>query len=132
MNSKTKNVALTCLALVVYIGFMVGMGFILNLFWEMDHATTLIYWITKGIVCLMVVVFSFVMLLSKSDKGTGALQLFFSVALSCLPLVLRAICLIPIVGLYVAIVLAFVLICLSLITMISISAYGTGSGTKKI
>lgn len=132
MNSKTKNVVLTCLALVVYIGFMVGMGFILNLFWEMDHSTTLIYWITKGIVCLMVVVFSILMLFSKTDKGTGAVQLFFSVALSCLPLVLRTICLIPTVGFYIALVLAFVLICLFLIAMISIAGYSSGSKAKKI
>lgn len=132
MNSKTKNVLLTSLALVIYLAFMIGMGFIWNLFWKVDLATTLIYWISKGVICLMVVIFALVMLLGKADKGMNAMQLFFTISLSFLPLVLRAICLIPYAGVYVAGILAFILISLYAITMVSLGAYGKGEGTKKI
>lgn len=132
MENKAKNILLTTLALLVYLGFFIGIGFIWNLFWTMDKPTTIIYWVTKGICCLFVVIFALYMLLAKSDKGVGAMQLFFSLLLSCLPIVLRAICLIPAAGLYIAIVLAFILISLYAITMISLCAYGNGEGNKKL
>lgn len=132
MNSKTKNALLTVLALVVYVGFMVGIGFIFNLFWAMDKATTIIYWLTKGIICFMVVVLALIMVLGKTDKGVGAMQLFFTIFISFIPLVVRALCLIPVAGVYIAGILAFIVICLYLITMISLGAYGKGEGTKKI
>lgn len=132
MNSKTKNVLLTVLALFVYVGFMVGIGFIFNLFWPMDNATTILYWLTKGIICFMVVVLALVMMLGKTDKGINAMQLFFTLFISFIPLVVRALCLIPVAGVYIAGILAFIIICLYLITMISLGAYGKGEGTKKI
>lgn len=132
MNSKTKNVLLTSLALVIYLAFMIGMGFIWNLFWKVNLATTLIYWISKGIICFMVVIFALVMVLGKADKGMNAMQLFFTISLSFLPLVLRAICLIPYAGVYIAGILAFLLISVYAITMVSLAAYGKGEGTKKI
>ena len=124
MNSKTKNVLLTVLALVIYLAFTIGMGFIWNLFWEINLATTLIYWISKGLICFMVVVFALVMVLGKTDKGMNAMQLFFTVMLSLLPLLLRALCLIPYAGVYIAGILAFILISLYAITMVSLGAYG--------
>lgn len=132
MNIKTKNTLFTILALVVYVGFMVGFGFILNLFWPMDNATTILYWLTKGIICFMVVVLSLIMVLGKTDKGIGAMQLFFTIFISFMPLLIRALCLIPVAGVYIAGILAFIVICLYLITMISLGAYGKGEGTKKI
>ena len=132
MNSKTKNVLLTVLALVIYLAFTIGMGFIWNLFWKIDLATTLIYWISKGLICFMVVVFALVMVLGKTDKGMNAMQLFFTVMLSLLPLLLRALCLIPYAGVYIAGILAFILISLYAITMVSLGAYGKGEGTKKV
>lgn len=132
MNSKTKNFLLTFSALIVYVGFMIGIGFILNLFWKMDNATTILYWLTKGIICFMVVVFALVMVFGKADKGINAMQLFFTIFISFLPLLIRALCLIPVAGVYIAGILAFILICLYLITMISLGAYGKGEGTKKI
>ncbi len=132
MDSKAKRVLLTSLALVVYVGFMVGIGFIWNLFWTVDKGTTILYWVTKGIICLMVVCITLVMLLSKADKGMSGIQLFFTICLSFLPIVLRAIAMIPYAGFYIAIVLAFILISLYAITMISLASYGKGEGTKKI
>lgn len=132
MNSKTKNALLAFLALVVYVGFMIGIGFIFNLFWAMDRATTIIYWVAKGIICLMVVILSLIMVLGKSDKGVGAMQLFFTIFISFMPLLVRALCLIPYAGVYIAGILAFIVICLYLITMISLTAYGKDEGTKKI
>ena len=132
MNSKTKNILLTTLALLVYVGFMVGIGFIWDLFWTMDKTTTIIYWTSKGVVCLMVVIFALFMVLAKSDKGVNAMQLFFSICLSALPITLRALCLIPYAGKYIAIILAFILVCIYAITMIGLTAYDKGEGTKKI
>ena len=132
MNSKTKNVLLTCLAFVIYLAFMIGMGFIWNLFGKDNLVITLIYWLSKGIICFMVVIFALVMVLGKADKGMNAMQLFFTISLSFLPLVLRAICLIPYAGSYVAGILAFILISLYAITMVALGAYGKGEGTKKI
>lgn len=132
MNSKAKNVLLTVLALVVYVGFMVGIGFIFNLFWPMDNTTTILYWLVKGIICFMVFVLTLVMVLGKADKGVGGMQLFFTIFISFMPLLVRALCLIPVVGVYIAGILSFIVICLYLITMISLGAYGKGEGTKKI
>lgn len=132
MNKKTKNILLSSLGLLVYLGFMIGFGFIWNLFWHVDHATTLVYWISKGVVCLAVVLFAIVMMLDKADKGIGAVQLMLSVTLSVIPLVLRAICMIPTAGLYIAIVLGFILVCLYAITMIGLFSSSNGSGNKKI
>lgn len=132
MNSKSKNILLTSLALILYIGFMIGIGFIWDLFWTVNTFTAVIYWVSKGIVCLMVVVFALIMVLGKADKGVNAMQLFFSLSLSLLPIALRAICMIPYAGKWIAIVIGFILICVYGITLIMLSAYDKGEGTKKI
>lgn len=133
MEGKGKSVLLTILALFVYVGFMVGMGFILNLFWPIDQTTTILYWVMKGIICFMVVVLALAMVLGKGNKGIGAMQLFFTIFISFMPLLIRALCLIPVAGVYIAGILGFIVICLYLITMISFSAYSKGDeGTRKI
>lgn len=131
MDKKTKNILLTSLALVLFVGFMVGMGFIWDLFWTIDKSTKIIYWVSKGIVCLMVVVFSIIMLLNKADKGVGAMQLFFTISLAFLPILLRALCMIPVAGKYIAVILGFIVFCLYAITMISMFGYNNGEDTKR-
>lgn len=131
MNKKTKNILLTTLALLVFIGFMVGMGFIWDLFWPIDTTTKIIYWVSKGLVCLLVVIFSIIMLLEKSDKGAGAMQLFFTISLVFLPILLRAFCLIPYAGKYIAIILGFILFCIYAITMIGLFASNNSEDTKR-
>lgn len=134
MEGKGKSVLLTILALFVYVGFMVGMGFIWDkLIWPIDQTTTIFYWVMKGIICFMVVVLALAMVLGKGNKGIGAMQLFFTIFISFMPLLIRALCLIPVAGVYIAGILGFIVICLYLITMISFSAYSKGGeGTRKI
>ncbi|MBE7074921.1 MAG: hypothetical protein E7376_02975 [Clostridiales bacterium] len=129
--SNGRKILFTSLALLLYVGLMVGMGFIWNLFWTVDQATTIIYWVAKGIITLMVVIFAISMLF-KGDKGVGAMQLFFSIFLSLFPLILRAICMIPVAGVYIAGILGFIVIVLYLITMVSLGAYSKGEGNVKI
>ncbi len=131
MNKKAKNILLTTLALILFVGFMVGIGFIWDLFWTIDKTTKIIYWVSKGLVCLMVVVFSIIMLLDKSDKGVGSMQLFFTISLAFLPIVLRALCMIPVAGKYIAIILGFIIFCLYAITMIGMFGYNNGEDTKR-
>ena len=131
MDKKAKNILLTSLALVLFVGFMVGMGFIWDLFWTIDKSTKIIYWVSKGIVCLMVVVFSIIMLLNKADKGVGAMQLFFTISLAFLPILLRALCMIPVAGKYISVILGFIVFCLYAITMISMFGYNNGEDTKR-
>ena len=131
MDKKAKNILLTSLALVLFVGFMVGMGFIWDLFWTIDKSTKIIYWVSKGIVCLMVVVFSIIMLLNKADKGVGAMQLFFTISLAFLPILLRALCMIPVAGKYIAVILGFIVFCLYEITMIGMFGYNNGEDTKR-
>lgn len=131
MNKKAKNILLTTLALILFVGFMVGIGFIWDLFWTIDKATKIIYWVSKGIICLMVVVFSIIMLLEKTDKGVGSMQLFFTISLSFLPIVLRALCMIPVAGKYIAIILGFIILCLYAISMIGMFGYNNSEDTKR-
>ena len=128
---KGKKILLTSLALVLYLGLMIGMGFIWNLFWPISTAATVIYWVSKGIICLAVVIFA-ISLLFKGDKGVGAMQLFFSIFISLFPLLLRAICMIPVAGIYIAGILGFIVIVLYLITLVSLGAYSKGEGNVKI
>ncbi|MBQ7884578.1 MAG: hypothetical protein IJ318_00575 [Clostridia bacterium] len=132
MSSKAKNALLTVVALMLYVGFMVGMSFVFNLFWAMDRATTILYWVSLGIICFMVVVFGLFMALGKTDKGIGGMQLFFSIFMSFIPLLLRALCLIPYAGFYIALVLGIIVLFLYLITMLTLGANGKGEGNKKI
>jgi len=132
MNEKTKKGLITVVALILFVGASIGIGFIWNLFWKVDFATTLIYWITKGIINLLIVVFALFLTFGKADKGISAMQLFFSVVIALLPLVLRAICMIPAAGMYIAILLAFVFVVFYAFVMLGLASYGKGEGNKKI
>ena len=124
MNNKKNKVIYSILALLVYVGFMVGLGFILDLFWKVSGTPEIMFWIATAVVCLCVVFYVVAMLCGK-DKGVGAIQLFFTICLSCLPLIIRAINLIPYAGIYISIVLLFIVAVLYLITMIAMGYYAT-------
>jgi len=121
MNTKTKRTISAILALVLYAGLMVGLSLIFDLFWKMNKATTIIYWVITGIVVLSVIGFSVALLFGKHSKGISAIQLFFSVSLSFLPLLVRAICMIPVAGIYIGGILSFILIVMFFLTMIGLS-----------
>lgn len=123
--NKTNSKIYGIFALVVYIGFMVGLGFILNLFWKIEQSNEIMYWITTGIVCLCATFFAILMLFGKKDKGVGAIQLFFTILLSGLPLVVRLINMIPVAGIYISIVLEFLLVATYLFSMIGMGYYAT-------
>lgn len=123
--NKTNSKIYGLLALVVYIGFMVGLGFILDLFWKISEANATMYWVTTGIICLCVAFYAILMLFGKKDKGVGAMQLFFTILLSVLPIVVRLINMIPYAGIYISIVLVFLLVVTYLITMIAMGYYAT-------
>lgn len=125
MNNKGSKILYGILALIVYVGFMVGIGFIFNLFWKVDSGSETMYWVTTGIVCLCVAFYVLLLLFTKKDKGVGAMQLFFTICLSGLPLLVRAINMIPNAGIYISIVLVFILVALYLITMIGMGYYAT-------
>ncbi len=123
MNKSTKAIY-TCFALLFYVGFMVGFGFILNLFWKMSDASSTMFWVTTGVVCACVVITSLLSVLTKKDKGLGAMQVTFSVLLSLLPIVVRTINLIPTAGIYISAVLLFFAGAIYLFTMLGLSYYG--------
>ncbi len=52
--NKTNKILYSALGLIVYVGFMVGLGFILNLFWKVGGTSATMYWITTAVVCLCV------------------------------------------------------------------------------
>ena len=118
-----KNKVYGYLALIVYIAFMVGIGFIFNLFWKVSDANITIYWVTTAIVCLCVVFYAVLLLNGKKDKGVGAMQLFFTLLLSILPILVRAIGMIPTAGIYIALVLVFIIVIAYLFAMISMGYY---------
>ncbi len=125
MNNKANKIIYGILALVVYVGLMVGLGFILDLFWKIDSGNATMYWITTGIVCLCVAFYVLLMLFNKKDKGVGAIQLFFTVLLSILPLIIRAINMIPTAGIYISAVLVFLLVAVYLFMMLAMGYYAT-------
>ena len=123
--NKTNKILYSALGLIVYVGFMVGLGFILNLFWKVGGTSATMYWITTAVVCLCVAFYVLLLLFSKKDKGVGAMQLFFTFLLSFLPLVVRLINLIPTVGIYISAVLLFICATIYLFTMVSMGYYAT-------
>lgn len=125
MKNKANKIIYSLLALVVYVGIMVGFGFLLNLFWKVDSGNETMFWITTGIVCVCVAFYVILMLFNKKDKGVGAIQLFFTLMLSVLPILIRAINMIPYAGIYISAVLVFLLVALYLITMIAMGYYAT-------
>ena len=112
-------------ALFAYIGLMVGFGFILDLFWKISKQNSIIFWVSTGIVCLCVVFYVIITLFGNKDKGVGAIQLFFTVLLSFIPIIVRLINMIPNAGIYISIVLLFVVISTYIFSMLSMGYYAT-------
>ena len=123
--NKTNKILYGLLALVVYVGFMIGIGFILNLFWKVDSGNLTMYWVVTGLVCFCVAFYTLIMLFGKKDRGVGALQLVLSLGLSFLPIVVRLINMIPYAGVYLSTVLVFLLTIAYLITMLAMGYYAT-------
>lgn len=125
MKNKANKIIYSLLGLVVYVGFMVGLGFILDLFWKIQGYSAAIYWITTSVVCICVAFYVLLMLFGKKDSGVGALQLFFTIGLSILPIVVRVINLIPVAGKYISVILVFLLVVTYLFAMIGMGFYAT-------
>ena len=123
--NKTNKILYGVLALIVYVGFMVGLGLILNLFWKISEANATMYWVTTGVVCACVSFYAILLLFTRKDKGVGAMQLFFTVLLSFLPLVVRVLNLIPNVGVYISAVLLFICATVYLFSMIGMGYYAS-------
>lgn len=123
--NKTNSKIYGVLALVVYIGIMVGFGFILNLFWKITPQNATMFWITTAVVCACVSFYAILTLFGKKDKGVGAMQLFFSGLLSLLPIIVRAINMIPNAGIIISAVLLFIVGATYLIMMIGMGYYAT-------
>lgn len=132
MSEKTKQRVLSICALVVFIGFCIGMGFVWDSFWKVDATTSAIYWVSKCIILALVAVFVSFIVFAKTDKGIGAMQVVFSVIMCILPIVLRVLCMIPYAGKYIAVILTLILTAIYLLTMLSLGSYGKGEGNKKI
>lgn len=125
MNNRANKIIYSILALVVYVGIMVGFGFILNLFWKIEGVPNTMYWITTAVVCVLVAFYIILMLVNAKDKGVGAIQLFFTICLSFMPLLVRIINMIPVAGIYISAVLLFIVGSIYLITMLSMGYYAT-------
>ena len=115
------------LALLLYIGAMVGLGFILDLFWKVSEQNITMFWITTAIVCVFVSFYVVLLLFGKKDQGVGAIQLFLSILLSALPIVVRLINMIPGAGIYISIILVFILGVVYLGSMIAMGYYASSS-----
>jgi len=125
MNKKALKTVYAFLGTLIVCGFLVGIGFILNTFWEMNKGTTILYWITTGIVCACLIFFVALLNLTKKDKGALGIQIFMTICLAILPFVVRLIGLIPKAGVTIAGILAFIVITIYLLTILSIGSYNT-------
>ena len=125
MGNKSNKILHGGLALVVYIAIMVGFGFILDLFWKIEGANLTMFWIATACVCVLVAFYVILMLCKKKDAGVGVIQLMFTLMLSGLPLLIRAINMIPVAGIYISGILLFIVGALYLITMIALGFYAT-------
>lgn len=123
--NKTNARLYGLLGLALYIGVMVGLGFILDLFWKISSANATMYWVTTGVICLCVAFYIILLLFGKKDKGVGTMQLFFTIMLSLVPIIVRLINMIPYAGIYISIVLLFIVAVLYLVTMLSMGYYAT-------
>ena len=123
--NKSNKIVYGVLAALLYIGVFIGFGFILNMFWEMPKDCAIIYWVTKGIICAGVLVYVLLTVLGVKDKGIGTMQIFFTIMVSFLPLLCRAIFFIPYAGKVLAIIIAFIGIAIYLITMLGLGYYAT-------
>ena len=125
MSNRKNNILYSLLSLVVYIGVMVGFGFVLNLFWKVDVGNLTMFWISTALVCACVAFFVILMLFTQKDKGLGAMQLFFTLFLSFMPITIRAINMVPYAGFAISGVIVFITLALYLITMIAMGYYAT-------
>ena len=125
MNKKALKTVYAFLGTLIACGFLVGIGFILNTFWEMNKGTTILYWITTGIVCLCLIFFVALLNLSKKDKGALGIQIFMTVCLAILPFAVRLIGLIPNVGVTIAGILTFIVVTAYLLIILSVGSYNT-------
>ena len=123
--NKTNKILYGFLGLILYVAVMVGFGFLLNLFWKVTGGSATMYWVTTGVVCACVAFYVLLLLFTKKDKGVGGIQLFFTILLSLLPLVVRVINLIPVAGIYISAVLLFICAVVYLFTMLSMGYYAT-------
>lgn len=130
MNNKANKIIYGFLGLIIYIAFMVGIGFILNLFWKIPSNSETMYWVVTGIVCLLVTFYVLLLMFGNKDRGVGAIQLVFSLGFSFLPLLVRLINMIPNAGIYISIVLVFVIGVLYLISMVSMGYYANDVNNK--
>lgn len=125
MKNNANKIIYGILGLLVYVGIMVGFGFILDLFWKVTGAELTIFWVSTAVVCALVAFNVLLMLFKKKDAGVGAIQLMFTLMLSVLPISVRAINMIPYAGIYISAVLLFIVGALYLITMVSMGFYAT-------
>lgn len=123
--NRTNKIIYGSLAVLLLVGLYIGLGFIIGLFWKIDHNNALIYWITKGIVCFFVLLYSVIILLKGKDSGVGTMQLFFTGFLAVVPIVCRAIYFIPVAGPYIALILAILCVAAYLLTMLGMGYYAT-------
>ena len=123
--NKSNKVLYGLLAVLLYVVLSVGLGLILGLFWKISTECAIIYWVTKGVICAFVLIYALLVLFGAKDKGVGTLQIFMTLGISLLPLVCRALYLIPVAGKYVAITFAFIAFVLYLITMVGMGYYAT-------
>jgi len=125
MGNKTNKILYGILGLLVYVGIMVGFGFILDLFWKVQGVGLAMFWVTTAVVCALVAFYVVLMLFKKKDAGVGAIQLMLTLMLSVLPILVRAINMIPTAGIYISAVLLFIVGALYLITMLAMGFYAT-------
>ena len=123
--NKLNKIIYGVLGALLYIGVMVGFGFILNIFWEMPKECAIIYWVLKGVICAAVLIYVLITVLGAKDKGIGTMQIFFTLMFSFLPLICRAVYFIPVAGRVLSIILAFIGGAIYFITMLGLGYYGT-------
>ena len=125
MNKKTLKTIYAFLGALIGCGFLVGIGFILNTFWEMNKGTTILYWITTGIVCVCLIFFVALLNLTKKDKGALGIQIFMTMFLAILPFMVRILGLIPKAGVTIAGILTFIVITIYLLVILLVGSYDT-------
>lgn len=127
-----KSVVYSILALALYVGVVIGMGLIWDLFWVVPDRVKTMYWALKCIVTGLVLLFAFVGLFTKRDSGIGGMQVMFSICLTLLPLLCKVIGLIPVAGFYIAIIVSFLTLAFYLGVMLVLGFNDHGKGNKKI
>ena len=125
-NNKSNKIIYTLLAVLLYIGVSVGIGLLVTLLiWKTEAGANIIYWVLKGVICAFILLYALLMVFGKKDAGIGAIQLMFTLIISGLPIICRALYIIPVAGKYISIVLAVLAMALYFITMIGLGFYAT-------